>query len=141
MVLETLARIAAVYSLVVWLGGIIHLAVAAIPQLRVVEDRRLRMTLTAGMMRRYNPLSWAALTILLASSLYIALTRLMVDGSPTSHAVIIITATVFIQDFIHSFIYGPRAAKGDTQVRKMANLLAISEIPPALTLPALLILL
>jgi uncharacterized membrane protein len=138
MVMETLAHIAAVYSLVVWLGGIIHLAAAAIPQLRVVEDRRLRIALTAGMMRRYNPLSWTALTILLASSVYIALPRLMMDGSPISIAVIIITATVFIQDFIHSFIYGPRAARGDTQARKKANLLAISEIPPALTLPALL---
>ena len=138
MVLETLARIAAVYSLVVWLGGIIHLAVAAIPQLKIVEDRRLRMVLTAGMMRRYNPLSWAALTILLASTMYIALPKLMMDGSPSSIAVTVVMATVFLQDFIHSFIYGPKAARGDAKARRIANLLAFSEIPPALALPALL---
>ncbi|MEM4296843.1 MAG: hypothetical protein QXI97_03050 [Nitrososphaerota archaeon] len=138
MELDTLARIAATYSLIIWLGGLLHLAVAAMPQVRMVEDRRMRIFLTVGMMRRYNPPSWAALSILLISTLYLSLSLWTGLLSVLALALVMV---VFIMDFTHSFVYGPRAAKGDIHARKIANILAVSEIPPALALPTILTLL
>jgi uncharacterized membrane protein len=139
--LELAARIAASYSLVVWLGGILHLAIAAIPQIRLLEDRQLRIFLTAGMMRRYNPYSWTALTMLTMSVLYLGLSKALAGVGVLAVAGIVLVVGLFAADFIHSFIYGPKAAGGDISARRKANILAISEIPPALALPAIIVLL
>ena len=138
--LELAARIVATYSLVVWLGGILHLALAAIPQIRTLEDRQTRILLTAGMMKRYNPYSWAALTILTISIFYLGLPKALTGENVLALPGMLIVSGLFAADFIHSFIYGPRAARGDIHARKKANILAMSEIPPALALPAVIIL-
>ncbi len=130
-----LAKVVAVYGLVVWAGGLIHLTFAAIPQTNILDDRLLRLRLMAGMMKRYNPFAWSSLTALIIAATYLALHRGSVWLSTMALTVLY---TAFMLDFIHSFVYGPRAARGDAKARRTALLLARAELPFVLVLPILL---
>jgi uncharacterized membrane protein len=125
---EFLARAAAVYALVVWAGGIFHLTFAAIPEASRL-DGGLRVM--AGMMRRYNPFSWTALPVLLAATSYLALFKTGLTLVP------IITLLAVAASFIHSFIYGPRAVRGDWAARRKALTLAWAETLMVFALPPL----
>jgi hypothetical protein len=64
----------------------------------------------AGMMRRYNPFAWTALPVLLAATSYLALFKTGLTLVPI--ITLLAVAASFTLDFIHSFIYGPRAVRG-----------------------------
>jgi hypothetical protein len=127
---EFLARAAAVYALVVWAGGIFHLTFAAIPEASRL-DSGLRLRVMAGMMRRYNPFAWTALPVLLAATSYLALFKTGLRLVP------IITLLAVAASFIHSFIYGPRAVRGDGAARRKALTLAWAETLMVFALPPL----
>ncbi|MEM0349615.1 MAG: hypothetical protein QXE96_04725 [Candidatus Caldarchaeum sp.] len=131
-----LARLGIVYGLVFWVGGIAHLAFAAIPQLATLENRIERTRLMGGVMKRYNPIAWTAIPILITATTYTAL-----HTSGTSSTTILILATLYtaaLLDFLHSFILGPRAATGNTNTRTLALAVARVETALALALPLLI---
>jgi len=141
--IEAAAKILAGYALIIWLGGTLHLAIATVPQIvKSIEDSGLRTRLIAGIMSRYNGVSWTALLILLAS------VSLLTFININNTSIILITATasltfiVAFLDFIHSFIYGPRAARtGSPEARRKAMLIARVETLLALPIPALILML
>ncbi|MEM2236924.1 MAG: hypothetical protein QXR26_01165 [Candidatus Caldarchaeum sp.] len=135
MSVELLAKSALVYGLVLWAGGLIHLTLAAIPETRILDDRLLRLRMMAGMMKRYNPLAWTAIPVLTVSATYLALMKNM--GFPEAAALTTLY-TALALDFVHSFVYGPRAAKGDVKARRTAFNIARVEVPLVVALPLLL---
>jgi hypothetical protein len=131
---EFLARAAAVYALVVWAGRIFHLTFAAIPEASRL-DSGLRHRVMAGMMRRYNPFAWTALPVLLAATSYLALFKTGLTLVPI--ITLLAVAASLSLDFIHSFIYGPRAVRGDGAARRKALTLAWAETLMVFGLPPL----
>lgn len=138
MNVELLAKAALVYGLVLWAGRLIHLSFAAIPETRVLDDRLLRRRMMAGMMRRYNPLAWTAIPASTISATYLAMSK---GGGSLEAAALAVLYTAFLLDFVHSFVYGPRAAKGDAMARGTAYNIARAEIPLVIVLPPLMTLL
>ncbi|MEM1937501.1 MAG: hypothetical protein QXX49_05770 [Candidatus Caldarchaeum sp.] len=138
MSVELLAKTALVYGLVIWVGGLIHLTFAAIPEARILDDRMLRLRIMAGMMRRYNPITWTAIAASAISATYLAFVENI--GLPEAAALTTLYTAISL-DFFHSFIYGPRASKGDAKARSTAMNIARAEIPLVLTLPPLFTLL
>lgn len=131
-----LTRLGIVYGLVFWVGGIAHLAFAAIPQLAKLENIVDRTRLMGGMMKRYNPVAWTAIPILIASTTYLTLHSAGKTPLPLITLAILYTAAVL--DFLHSFILGPRAASGKTHARTLALTVARVETALALALPLLI---
>jgi len=129
------------YSTVLWLGPTLHLGLAVVPQLaRSVDDRALRAGLIVGIMRRYNPASWTSLTLLLVSTLTVSLTRFQSGQIQLSLGPMILVSLLFILDFLHSFIFGPRGFSSEASRRTAVNIAKVETIL-ALPLPALLLML
>lgn len=140
--IEKILEIVIVYSLVIWLGGTLHLAISVVPTIaKKVNDHILKSSLIGGIMSSYNRVSWAALLSLLVGVLLITLLRASSGITP----LIIITAALVslltILDFLHSFIYGPRAVRDNSQsARRMAMRIARVETLLAIPLPILIFL-
>jgi len=135
MILEFFAKAALIYGLVIWAGGLIHLLAAAIPSTALVEDRMLRMRLMAGMMKRFNPAAWTGLTALTVSATYLVLSQ---NIELLQAAVLTALYSALILDFLHSFIFGPKASSGDAAARRKALTIARLETPIVFILPILL---
>ncbi|MCS6769563.1 MAG: hypothetical protein NZ570_03910 [Candidatus Caldarchaeum sp.] len=138
MTVELVARVALVYGLVLWAGGLIHLAAAVVPQARMLEDRATVLRMMGGVMKRYNPVAWTALIALTVSATYLAAAQ---GFKPLHSAALAVLYTAFTLDLFHSFVYGPKAAAGDTEARRTALVLAKIETPLALALLPLMALL
>ncbi|MEM0478078.1 MAG: hypothetical protein QXN23_05175 [Candidatus Caldarchaeum sp.] len=131
-----LTRLGIFYGLVFWVGGIAHLAFAAIPLLAKLDNPMDRTRLMGGMMKKYNPVAWTAIPILITSTTYLTLHS--AGKTPLPQITLAILYTAALLDFLHSFILGPRAASGKKHARTLALAAARVETALALALPLLI---
>ena len=138
--LEKIIEIVIVYALIIWLGGTLHLAISVVPTLaRRVNDHTLKTSLIGGIMSSYNKVSWAALIALLSGVFTLLVLRASSGISPITLITATLTSALAILDFLHSFIYGPRAVRESSpKARKTAMQIARIETLLAIPLPILI---
>ena len=102
----------------VWLGGSVALVFVAIPAVRTVEGAaRLAALRTLG--RRWRPLGWGSMAVLVASGLGLAAgegafdTRMLFEtaGGRLLLAKSILVLVLIVFSAVHDFVLGPRLAR------------------------------
>jgi copper resistance protein D len=110
--LEIVLVVAHVLAATVWVGGTVALTFIAVPAIRTVagEPRQLAMR-TLG--RRWRPIGWSALLVLIATGIPLA-AHVLPDAGIGAAAVFGIKVAAFAAllcfAYLHDFVLGPRLA-------------------------------
>jgi uncharacterized membrane protein len=105
-----------VLATVVWAGGMIFLGPIAAPALRRVEPPSLRAQVFQAVGRRFRPLAWACIVLLVVTGLLnLHLLRVDLGGLLTTgfgHRLLtkwVLVVIVIALSALHDFVWGPRA--------------------------------
>ncbi len=130
-----------VLGAIIWLGGILFLAVVAVPVARQLEPVA-RAKVTAGLGKQFRVVGWTTLAVMLVTGIYAASFRgatweNVFDGSfwvgPFGRTLLeklVLVAIMAVISFIHDFFLGPAAARAAeagedvTALRQRASWLA-----------------
>jgi uncharacterized membrane protein len=109
-----------VLAAVVWVGGMVFLALALVPVLKKESFRAQAMPLIRESGRRFRHVSWACLGILVFTGFYALHFRGWLSAgsafwkSPMGHVFMMkmtLVAVVLVLGALHDFVVGPRAMK------------------------------
>ncbi len=130
---ELLYRIAIlvhVLAAFVWVGGVLFIGMIAVPTAKKLDDE-LRRKLLDDMGRRFRPIGWSALALLVASGVYLmwhwgATVSSVLDlsffehghGRPLGYKLIAVAAMLVISA-VHDFWLGPRSTEPDRSDEQM----------------------
>jgi copper resistance protein D len=110
--LEVVFIVLHVLAATVWVGGTVALTFIAVPAIRMLagEPRQLAMR-TLG--RRWRPIGWSALLVLVATG--IPLAAHVLPGSGSSPKIVFgvkmaAFASLLVTAYFHDFVLGPRLA-------------------------------
>jgi len=103
----------------IWVGPQFFLFVAAVPAIRLIEDRRVRLNVLRMVTVRFGWLAWAALLVLILSGLSNTYDLILDDDFPIFFDFDFRFAWIFVAKMallglavlltaIHSFLLGPR---------------------------------
>jgi putative copper export protein len=101
----------------VWVGGTVALVFTAVPVLRRVEPREQRADAVRALGRRWKPIGWASLAVLLASGIWLAFGYWGADDADVlfhtrAGHLLIAKAALFVSlattAAVHDFVLGPR---------------------------------
>jgi putative copper resistance protein D len=107
----------------VWVGGTIALTFIAVPAIRVLtgEPRQTAMRLLG---RRWRPIGWTALLVMVATGVPLASHVLPGSGSG-AQAVFTVKMCLFVAllvfAYLHDFVLGPRLAKEIREGREQVS--------------------
>jgi len=110
----TLLRVIHLLSAAVWLGGTVALVFVGVPTVRLLEgDPRARLLKELG--RRWRPIGWGALMVLVSTGLVIAGRDGAFSGAGTEFQVVLgvkcaLIVVMLIGTYLHDFVLGPRLA-------------------------------
>jgi uncharacterized membrane protein len=110
--LEVLFVVVHVLAAIVWVGGTIALTFIAVPAIRMLtgEPRQIAMR-TLG--RRWRPIGWSALVVLVATGIPLA-SHVLPGSDAEAKAVFGVKVGIFcallIFAYLHDFVLGPRLA-------------------------------
>lgn len=108
MSLSLLARSLHVLAAIVWIGGMLFIALVLVPVLRRLEPaERLRLVHATGL--RFRTVGWIALSLLLLSGLLNLWLRPYLLGVPLFHVKLGLVVLALALGVIHDFVLGPRA--------------------------------
>jgi len=112
-----------VLAATVWVGGTVALTFIAVPAIRTLagEQRQVAMR-TLG--RRWRPIGWSALLVLVATG--IPLAAHVLPGSGSGSKVVFAVkmaafATLLVTAYFHDFVLGPRLAAEIREGRPQAS--------------------
>jgi uncharacterized membrane protein len=97
----------------VWVGGTVALTFIAVPAIRVLtgEPRSVAMT---GLGRRWRPIGWGTLVVMVATGATLAADSLPDDDS-TARTIFAVKMALFaallVFAYLHDFVLGPRLAQ------------------------------
>ncbi|MEO8323345.1 MAG: CopD family protein [Actinomycetota bacterium] len=111
-----IARILHILGAIVWVGGTVFLAAVAIPFARTLPPEQ-RVATIAGIGRRFRPIGWCALLLLVGSGLYTMLRFELLSwsrltGSGYGRLLLVklfLVLTIVVLTGIHDFVLGPRS--------------------------------
>jgi uncharacterized membrane protein len=138
-----LARVIHIFGAVVWVGGMIFLVTVAVPYARTLPAETRGATIGA-IGRRFRPVGWAALAMLVGSGLYqMARMRLLGWDALTTTgygrlllAKIVLVTVILGLVAVHDFVLGPRLRKGEGS-RTLLVLLARANLALTLAVPVI----
>lgn len=116
-----------VLAAVVWLGGMLFLALVLVPVARGIGDPAVRSELIGRAGRRFRSVAWVALGLLLASGVASLLTRPSYLQILTFQVKLALVLLALILSTLHDFVLGPRANRLPAeaqQARKWVTVLA-----------------
>jgi putative copper export protein len=106
--LSLLARSLHVLAAIVWIGGMLFIALVLVPVVRRLEPaERARLVHTIGM--RFRAVGWIALGLLLLSGLLNLWLRPYLLGVPLFQAKLGLVVVALALSVTHDFVLGPRA--------------------------------
>lgn len=108
----------------VWVGGVLFIGIVAVPSTKKLNDE-LRRKLLDDMGRRFRPIGWTALALLVATGIYLmwfwgATVENILDlsffehghGRPLGYKLLLVAAMIAVSA-VHDFWLGPRATRPD----------------------------
>ncbi len=104
-----LVRSVHVLSLVVWLGGMLFIALVLVPLARGLGDAALRARLVREAGRRFRTVGWIALGLLVVSGLANLWLRPYLLASPRFQWKAGLVVLALVLSAAHDFVLGPRA--------------------------------
>ena len=121
--LEIVFVVVHVLAATVWVGGTVALTFIAVPAIRMLtgEPRQIAMR-TLG--RRWRPIGWSALLILVATGVPLA-AHVLPDGGAGAGVVFGVKIGTFVSllvfAYLHDFVLGPRLAAEIREGRPQAS--------------------
>ncbi|MFQ5520476.1 MAG: DUF4149 domain-containing protein [Candidatus Methylomirabilia bacterium] len=116
-----------VLAAVVWLGGMLFIALVLVPVARGIQDPTLRAHLIGQAGRRFRTVGWVALGFLLATGVANLAFRPGFLRFPVLHAKLALVLVVLILSVVHDFILGPRVTRLSSEAdgaRRLVSMLA-----------------
>jgi putative copper export protein len=124
--LTLIVRWVHVLSAIVWVGGMLFIALVLVPVARRLEDARLRTRLIQESGRRFRSVGWIALGLLVVTGL-LNLWRhpFLLDSSAFRWKAGLVVLALILGAF-HDFVLGPRAGRpgADPSARVRAGWIA-----------------
>ena len=120
-----IAIITHVLAAVVWVGGVLFMGMIAVPTAKKLNDEQLRRKLLDVMGRRFRPVGWTALGLLVATGIYLmwhwgARWETVLDLSFFEHDhgrmlgyKLLLVLPMLVISALHDFWLGPRATDSD----------------------------
>jgi copper resistance protein D len=97
----------------VWVGGTIALTFIAVPAIRALTGEP-RQTAMRGLGRRWRPIGWTALLVMVATGAPLA-AHVLPDSGAGAKAVFTVKMCLFVAllvfAYLHDFVLGPRVAR------------------------------
>ena len=121
--LEVVFVVVHVLAATVWVGGTIALTFIAVPAIRMLagEPRQVAMR-TLG--RRWRPIGWSALVVLVSTGIPLA-SHVLPGSGPGAKAVFGVKMGIFVAllcfAYLHDFVLGPRLAKEIREGREQVS--------------------
>jgi len=98
-----------VVSAIVWIGGMFFIALVLVPVARDLGDPPLRARLVDESGRRFRPVAWIALVLLVVTGLLNLWYRPYLLQSPRFLAKLGLVVVALLLSGVHDFVLGPRA--------------------------------
>jgi len=119
-----------------WIGGMLFVALVLVPATRRLEDPALRTRLIRETGMRFRTVGWIALAVMLATGLLNLWFRSYLLTSPRFHAKLGLVLLALILAGLHDFVLGPRAGRpgADPGARARASWLARVNVLVALAI-------
>ena len=100
-----------VMSAVIWLGGMVFIALILIPVTRRVQDPLVRAELISETGKRFRTVGWIALGLLVATGVVILLQRPWLLRAPAFQYKAGLVLLTLALSALHDFVLGPRAGR------------------------------
>lgn len=115
-----------VLAVVVWLGGMLFIALVVVPVTRGLPDPALRGRLVREMGRRFRTVGWAALAVLVATGLANLWYAPYLLRTGRFHWKLGLVVLALLLSAYHDFVTGPRAGEpgADPSARVRASWIA-----------------
>lgn len=124
------ARSLHVLAAVVWIGGMLFIALVLVPVMRRLGDPALRARLVHETGMRFRTVGWIALGLLLASGLVNLWMRPYLLAVPRFHVKLGLVVLALALSAVHDFVLGPRAGApgADPALRVRASWIARANV-------------
>ena len=126
-----------VMSAVIWLGGMVFIALILIPVTRRVQDPLVRAELISETGKRFRTVGWIALGLLVATGVLILLRRPWLLRAPAFQYKAGLVVVTLALSALHDFVLGPRAGRtppSATAARKRLSWIARLNVLIVLTI-------
>ena len=132
-------RVVHVVGALVWVGGMLFVALVFIPVTRRLEDADLRRRLITEIGMRFRTVGWVAVGLLILSGLGNLWLRPELLAAPRLQVKLGLVVLALILSALHDFVLGPRAGRFDARprARGRASWLARVNLLAALAIVAL----
>jgi copper resistance protein D len=119
-------RFVHVLGALVWIGGMLFVALVLVPELRRFDDVAVRRRLMHEAGLRFRAVGWIALGLLLASGIGNLWLRPYLLSVPRFHLKLGLVVIALALSALHDFVVGPRAGRTDVDplMRARASWLA-----------------
>ena len=111
MSLALAVRFVHLLAVVIWVGGMLFIALVLVPITRRLEDAALRTRLVQDTGRRFRTVGWLALGVIAATGLGNLALRPELLGAPRFHAKAGLVVLALTLGAFHDFVLGPRAGR------------------------------
>jgi uncharacterized membrane protein len=98
-------------AVVIWVGGMLFIALVLVLITRRLEDAALRTRLVQDTGRRFRTVGWLALGVIAATGLGNLALRPELLGAPRFHAKAWLVVLALALGAFHDFVLGPRAGR------------------------------
>jgi len=125
-----------VLAAMVWIGGMLFVALVLVPAARRLEDPALRTRLVHAMGVRFRAVGWIALAVMVATGLGNLWYRPDLLSSPRFHWKLGLVVLTLGLAALHDFVLGPRAGRpgADPAARVRASWVARANVLLALVI-------
>ena len=131
-----LVRWVHVLSVIIWVGGMLFIALILVPTVRALGDAPLRARLIRDSGRRFRAVAWVALGVLILTGLLNLWFQPSLLHSARFHGKLGLVGLTLILAAFHDFVLGPRAnlPGADPSVRLRASWVARLNVLVALAI-------
>ena len=124
-----------VLSAIIWVGGMLFIALVLVPTARALDDAALRTRLIQESGYRFRTIGWIALALLVVTGLLNLWFQPFLLRAPRFHWKLGLVVLALILSALHDWVLGPRAGVpgADPTVRTRASWIARLNVVIALT--------
>ena len=98
-----------VLSAIIWIGGMLFIALVLVPVVRALDDRKLRTRVVQESGRRFRTIGWIALTLLVVSGILNLWFQPFLLRAPWFHWKLGLVVLALILSAFHDWVLGPKA--------------------------------
>jgi copper resistance protein D len=100
-----------VVAALLWIGGMLFVALVLVPVVRRLEDEALRRRMMRDVGRRFRTVGWIALGVLILTGLGMLWSHPSLLHAPRFQAKMALVLAALVLTVAHDFVLGPRAGR------------------------------